>query len=136
MAKKHVIKVVFLFLYQYYNMDNLEVMRILSVILTVILLSFHTFAGADVVSEGKKLTFDRQKGNCLACHAIEDGELAGNNGPPLIAMKARFPNKEDLFNQIWDPTAKNPNSYMPPFGKHGVITKEEINKIIEYLYTL
>ena len=94
------------------------------------------FAGADVVSEGKKLTFDRQKGNCLACHAIEDGELAGNNGPPLIAMKARFPNKEDLFNQIWDPTAKNPNSYMPPFGKHGVITKEEINKIIEYLYTL
>ena len=39
-------------------MDNLEVMRVLSVILTVILLSFHTFAGADVVSEGKKLTFD------------------------------------------------------------------------------
>jgi hypothetical protein len=25
---------------------------------------------------------------------------------------------------------------MPPFGKHGVITKDEINKIIEYLYTL
>jgi hypothetical protein len=25
---------------------------------------------------------------------------------------------------------------MPPFGKHGVITKEEIEKIIDYLYTL
>jgi hypothetical protein len=25
---------------------------------------------------------------------------------------------------------------MPPFGKHGAITKDEINKIIEYLYTL
>ena len=36
----------------------------------------------------------------------------------------------------WDPTEKNPSSFMPPFGKHGVITKEEIEKIIDYLYTL
>ena len=91
---------------------------------------------ADNIAEGKKLAFDRKKGNCLACHMIEDGELAGNNGPPLIAMKARFPQRDDLFNQIWDPTEKNPSSFMPPFGKHGVITKEEIEKIIDYLYTL
>ena len=88
------------------------------------------------VQEGKKLTFDRKKGNCLACHMIDDGELAGNSGPPLIAMKARFPDREVLFNQIWDPTKNNPNTFMPPFGKHGAITKDEINKIIEYLYTL
>ena len=62
---------------------------------------------ADNIKEGKKLAFDRKKGNCLACHQIEDGELAGNNGPPLIAMKARFPNKIDLFNQIWDATKNN-----------------------------
>ena len=67
---------------------------------------------------------------------MDDGELAGNNGPPLIAMKARFPNKQDLFDQIWDPTENDPNSFMPPFGKHGAISKTEINKIIEYLYTL
>ena len=91
---------------------------------------------ADNVVEGKKLAFDRKKGNCLACHMIDNGELAGNNGPPLIAMKARFPKRDDLFDQIWDPTAKNPSSFMPPFGKHGVITKEEIEKIIDYLYTL
>ena len=88
------------------------------------------------IEEGKKLAFDRKKGNCLACHMIEDGELAGNSGPPLIAMKARFPDKQVLFNQIWDPTVNNPNTFMPPFGKHGAITKDEINKIIEYLYTL
>ena len=88
------------------------------------------------IEEGKKLAFDRKKGNCLACHMIDDGELAGNNGPQLIAMKARFPDREVLFNQIWDPTETNPNSFMPPFGKHGAITKTEINKIIEYLYTL
>ena len=91
---------------------------------------------ADVIQEGKKLAFDRKKGNCLACHMIDDGELAGNSGPPMIAMKARFPDKEVLFNQIWDPTKNNPNTFMPPFGKHGALTKDEINKIIEYLYTL
>ena len=51
-------------------------------------------------------------------------------------MKARFPDKKVLFNQIWDPTKNNPNTFMPPFGKHGALTKDEINKIIEYLYTL
>ncbi len=67
---------------------------------------------------------------------IDDGELAGNNGPPLLAMKARFPDREVLFQQIWDPTKDDPNSFMPPFGKHGALTKTEINKIMDYLYTL
>ena len=91
---------------------------------------------ADNITEGKKLAFDRKKGNCLACHMIDDGELAGNNGPPLLAMKARFPDREILFQQIWDPTEKDPYSFMPPFGKHGALTRNEINKIIDYLYTL
>ena len=91
---------------------------------------------SDTITEGKKLTFDRKKGNCLACHMIDDGELAGNNGPPLLAMKARFPNREVLFQQIWDPTKDDPYTFMPPFGKHGALTKNEINKIIDYLYTL
>ena len=99
-------------------------------------LSLGNIAYSGDIEEGKKLAFDRKKGNCLACHMIDDGELAGNNGPPLIAMKARFPNKQDLFDQIWDPTENDPNSFMPPFGKHGAISKTEINKIIEYLYTL
>ena len=105
-------------------------------IVFIILIFAISSVQADNVKEGKKLAFDRKKGNCLACHQIENGELAGNNGPPLIAMEARFPNRIDLFNQIWDATKNNPNSFMPPFGKHGVITKDEINKILEYLYTL
>jgi sulfur-oxidizing protein SoxX len=111
-------------------------MKQISHILFIVILSFTLNASADDVAEGKKLAFDRKKGNCLACHQIDDGALAGNNGPILIAMKARYPNKQDLFDQIWDPTKDDPNSYMPPFGKHGIITKDEINKIIEYLYTL
>ena len=48
------------------------------------------------VEQGKAVSFDRKKGNCLACHQIEGGSLPGNIGPPLIAMKARFPDKAKL----------------------------------------
>ena len=113
-------------------------MKIFNTILALLLTSLFigNLASANDIEEGKKLAFDRKKGNCLAWLLIVDGELAGNNGPPLIAMKARFPDKSVLFDQIWDPTKMDPNSFMPPLGKHGALTKNEINKIIEYLYTL
>ena len=90
----------------------------------------------DQLAEGKRLATERSKGNCLACHVIEDGPLAGNIGPPLIAMKARFPERKTLYRQIWDATERNPESRMPPFGKHGILTAEEIELIVEYLYSL
>lgn len=90
----------------------------------------------EVIAEGKQLAFDRGKGNCLACHAIDDGTLAGNNGPPLFAMKVRFPEVSDLRAKIWDSNASNPNSIMPPFGRHGILTDDEIDKITVYLLTL
>ncbi len=88
------------------------------------------------VEQGKEIAFERKKGNCLACHQIEGGELAGNIGPPLISMAARFPDKAKLRAQIWDPTKANPNSMMPPFGRHNVLSEDEIDKVIEYIYTL
>ena len=91
---------------------------------------------ADSIGDGKKLTFDRKKGNCLACHIIDDGELAGNAGPPLLAMKVRFPEKKDLFDKIWDSTKTNPDSFMPPFGKHGLLTKGEIDLAIKIIVIL
>ena len=97
--------------------------------------------GADSSAEerlesGKQLAMARGKGNCLACHAIDDGELPGNIGPPLIYMEQRFPDRATLFEQIWDATARNPDTMMPPFGKHGILTDEEIDLIVDYLYTL
>ena len=91
---------------------------------------------SDRPMDGRGLVMERSKGNCLACHAIADGELPGNIGPPLIAMKARFPDAEALRNQIWDATERNPDSRMPPFGRHGILKPEEIDLIVEYLYTL
>ncbi|MDH5784990.1 MAG: sulfur oxidation c-type cytochrome SoxX, partial [Chromatiales bacterium] len=93
-------------------------------------------ADEQMIAEGKKLAFDRKKGNCLACHHIEGGDLAGNIGPALVAMKARFPDKAVLRAQIWDATAKNPNTMMPPFGRHEIMSESEIDKVVEFIHSL
>jgi sulfur-oxidizing protein SoxX len=89
-----------------------------------------------VVEKGKDVAFDRKKGNCLACHAMDDGTLPGNIAPPLVGMKLRYPDKTKLRAQIWDATVANPNTIMPPFGRHQIITEEEIDQVVEYVYTL
>ncbi|WP_455235149.1 sulfur oxidation c-type cytochrome SoxX [Thiogranum longum] len=92
--------------------------------------------GASVIEQGKEVAFDRKKGNCLACHQMEGGSLPGNIGPPLVAMKARFPDKAKLRAQIWDATKMNPNTIMPPFGRQQILSESEIDKIVEFVYTL
>ena len=95
-----------------------------------------TAASNASVAEGKRLAADRSKGNCLACHAIDDGEMPGNLGPPLLAMKVRFPSRESLKEQICDATIRNRDSRMPPFCRHGILTEDEVELIVDYLYTL
>lgn len=91
--------------------------------------------GADL-TKGKELAFNRKKGNCLACHQIEGGSLAGNIGPPLIAMKARFPDYDKLRAQIDDARTNNPNTIMIPFGPHAVMSGKEIDLVTKFIYTL
>jgi len=93
-------------------------------------------AEAGAIDEGKKVAFNRKKGNCLACHAIEGGSLPGNIGPPLINMKDRYPNKDKLRQQIYDATKNNPNSIMPPFGKNKILTASELDKVVEFIHSL
>lgn len=88
------------------------------------------------IAKGKDLAFDRTKGNCLACHTIEGGELAGTIGPPLLVMKLRFPERETMRAKIWDATVSNPQSVMPPFGKHRILSDDEIEHIVNFLYSL
>ncbi len=93
-------------------------------------------AMADAVSEGKDLAFDRKKGNCLACHIIAGGSLPGNSGPPLVSMQQRFPDKAKLRAQIYDATKDNPNTLMPPFGRHGILSDAEIDKITAFIHSI
>jgi len=88
---------------------------------------------------GKEISFNNRKGNCLACHAmptVPDALSGGNYGPPLIAMSARFPDKAKLRAKIWDASATAPTTSMVPFGKHGVLTEKEIDKVTDFVYGL
>ena len=89
------------------------------------------------IQEGKALAFSRKEGNCLACHMIPGGDQPGDIGPPLIAMKARFPDRQKLFDIIWDSHKyfPGPANIMPPFGRNHILTKRQINLIIDFLYT-
>ena len=93
-------------------------------------------ASAAELAEGKRLAFDRKLGNCLTCHMIAGGQASGNLGPPLIAMKARFPDKKVLRAQIWDSNVKNPASAMPPFGRHKILTEKQIDLVTDYIHSL
>ena len=91
---------------------------------------------ASAIEEGKTVSFNRKKGNCLACHKIAGGSLEGNIGPALVNMKARYPDKAKLRAQISDPTTNNPNTIMPPYGKHKILSGSELDKVVEFIYTL
>ena len=107
-----------------------------SILCCMMLFGGISIANADAVAEGKKIAFDRKKGNCMTCHIMEGATLAGNIGPPLVAMKARYPDKAKLRAQIWDSTAANPNTIMPPFGLHRILTDKEIDLVTEYVHSL
>lgn len=94
---------------------------------------------AQKAAAGARLAQETNKGNCLACHAMPSDPSAitsANIGPPLVSMKDRFPDRERLRRQIWDARTTNPDTVMPPFGKNRILTGEEIDLVIDYLYTL
>jgi L-cysteine S-thiosulfotransferase len=98
-------------------------------------LSVSAAAAQSSVAQGEKLAFDRAKGNCLTCHVIAGGDAPGNVAPPLADMKQRFPDRKELFAIIFDETKRNAQTVMPPFGRNLILTNQEIDDIIDFLYT-
>ena len=113
-------------------------MKFLRLLFVTACMGFAPLAQADdrVIEEGRQIALDVKKGNCLSCHSIPGGQAPGNISVPLVAMQARFPDKEVLRQNVWDQPQFRPHAMMPPFGKHQILTEEEIDKIVEFLYTL
>jgi len=97
-------------------------------------------AASDNVTKGGCVATDRKKGNCMACHTfagLEKTRLqAGNIAPPLVAMKARFPDRAKLRQQVWDAAKNNSSTVMPPFGRHKILSEKEIDLVVDWLQTL
>lgn len=89
--------------------------------------------------KGWCVAITRRKGNCLACHTMvvnpwpEGLPPGGNIAPPLVAMKQRYPERDKLRQQIANPHASNPDSVMPPFGRHKLLSDQEIDQVVEFL---
>ena len=114
-------------------------MRIKTTILFSLIASLGLASMAFAAEDGRSLAFDKKKGNCLACHAIPGdpkAEAAGNIGPPLVNMKARYPDRAKLRAKIWDATVTNPDTVMPPFGRNKILTEKEIDLVTDYVQGL
>jgi L-cysteine S-thiosulfotransferase len=88
---------------------------------------------------GQKLAFDRSRGGgCLACHVMgpKTLEVPGNVGPDLSEIGTAGRTDQWLFNYVFDPRVYNPQSMMPPWGKHGFYKDGEIRDIVAFLKTL
>lgn len=85
------------------------------------------------LEQGKELTINL----CQACHQFEGTNQAGTVGPPILAMKARFPDRKKLYEIIYNPhVAIKSYTMMPPFGRNGLVDDNQIQLIIDFLYTL
>ncbi len=89
----------------------------------------------DVVTQGGCVVLDRSKGNCMGCHQIA-GVSSGNIATKMENMAQRWPDKAKLREQIYDASKANPDTVMPPFGRHQILTSDEIDKVVEFILTL
>jgi sulfur-oxidizing protein SoxX len=85
---------------------------------------------------GLAIAFDRAKGNRLACHMMRGSDVPSNVGPELSDVKKRFPDRAELVAILNDETKRNPQTPMPAFGRNAILTADEIEKIVDFLYTL
>jgi sulfur-oxidizing protein SoxX len=109
---------------------------VVPLILLGVMTTFHGASAGQDVAEGQKLAFDRGKGNCLTCHEIKGGTLAGNIGPALTDIKSKYPDRNELVAIVSDETKRNPQTVMPPFGRNHILTDKEINAVVDFLQTL
>ena len=90
-------------------------------------------------AKGQKLAFDRSRGGgCLACHVMGPAtqEVPGNVGPDLSSIGAAGRPDQYLFNAVFDARVHNPQTVMPPWGKNGFYSQDEIADIVAFLKTL
>lgn len=87
--------------------------------------------------KGRQLVLSRKNGGtCVACHIVPGAKLAGNVGNDLSMLGENGYSDEYLFNYIYDARRFNPNTLMPPWGAHGLLSLEDIAHIVAYLKTL
>ena len=79
------------------------------------------------------------KGHCIACHQVPAGagpETRSNLGPRLEGTRMRELGREQLRALIHDPTGANAATVMTPYGRHRILDRAEIDRLVDYLHAL
>lgn len=79
------------------------------------------------------------RGNCIACHQVPEGagpRTRANLGPALDGARMRALGRAGIREIIEDPMRANPDTSMPPFGRHRILSRPEIDRLVEYLHAL
>ena len=100
---------------------------------------------------GRRLSIERAKGNCIACHVlpIPEAEFPGELGPPLTGVGKRL-SEAEIRLRVVDSKQVNPFTIMPGYyrdPKHfnhvkkkfrgkTLLSAQEIEDLVAYLVTL
>jgi sulfur-oxidizing protein SoxX len=96
-------------------------------------------AGAQAQVPARELFTRADKGQCIACHQLPEGagpSTRADLGPRLEGSRMRVLGKAALRETIADPTRANPDTVMPPFGRHHILDAAEIDRLVEFLHAL
>ena len=79
------------------------------------------------------------KGHCIACHQLPAGAgpaTRADLGPKLEGARMRALGRAILRQRIEDPVPNNPDTTMPPYGRHRILEPAEIARLVEFLHAL
>lgn len=88
---------------------------------------------------GDELFARPDKGHCVACHQVPEGAgpaTRSDLGPKLEGKHMRELGRARLREILVDPMRVNPDTLMPPYGRHRILDAAEIDRIVEYLHAL
>ena len=80
-----------------------------------------------------------EKGHCIACHQVPEGsgpQTGADVGPRLEGSRMRALGKKAIRDVIVDPMTANPETLMPPFGRHRLLDSREIDRLVDYVHSL
>ena len=107
-------------------------------LLLLVVASAASHAAAQPLAAGELFT-RADKGACISCHQLPAGAgpaTRADVGPALTGARMRELGRARLAAILQDPTVANPRTVMPPFGRHRILTKAEIDALVEFLNAL
>jgi L-cysteine S-thiosulfotransferase len=106
-------------------------------LLTVLLAP--ALAAAQAPADALALYTRADKGLCIMCHQLPQGvgpATRADLGPRLEGTRMRELGRDRIREAIVDPMSANPDTVMPPYGRHRILEDAEIDRLTEFLHAL